>query len=126
MVSKSNERKMVGPDRAIEKVTSILGTMNIGQSSPTVIFDQQVQHPYSHYARPAKALTTFEGGVERKSKRWSSFDEGIANLQRGDSGDEPFTETHDESATTDGIVAEATVPIPPTDVKLDFTNFEAP
>ena len=98
--------------------------MKIGQSSPSVIFDQQVQHPYSHYSRPAKALT-IEESVERKSKRWSSFDEGTADLQRGDVGDEPFTETHDEAATMDGTV-EATVPRPPTDVKLDFTNFEAP
>ena len=97
----------------------------IGQSSPSVIFDQHVNHPYSHYSRPSKALN-LEECVERKPKRWSSFDESTCDLQ-GNVGDEPFTEADDEAAM-DGMVdaTAASVSLPPTDVRLDFTNFEAP
>jgi hypothetical protein len=96
----------------------------IGQSSASVIFDQQVNHPYSHYSRPSKALN-FEECVERKPKRWSSFDEGTADLQ-GNAGDEPFIDADDEAV--DGMVDAnvASAALPPNDVKLDFTNFEAP
>ena len=132
IVSEAEEPELVASEWAHEKLTSILGSIKmIEQSSASVIFNQKAAHPYSHYSRPAEVPNL--DSPTRKCKRWPSYDfdlpETDDDVHPRLEGTFPGAEPH-ELGEADALESEPIDPVdvslPPSDVKLDFTNFETP
>lgn len=100
------------------------------KSSPSVILDRKAVQPYSHYSSPAVVPAPALQTGERKSKRRSASESGASvadNVELSTSIDEAETLDEPIQEVDNGGEAEAAiVEIPPTDVKLDFTDFKAP
>jgi hypothetical protein len=131
ILSETIEQESLAAGWANEKLGSMLESVKMCEkASPSVILDRQAVQPYSHYSIPA-VIPSLELKVgDRKSKRWSSSESAIPQIEGvesalSDDGEAPDEDTAEEvgNAVDGGATV---VEIPPSDVKLDFTDFKAP
>lgn len=130
ILSETKEQESLAADWTNEKLDSILESVKMCEkASPSVIMDRQAVQPYSHYSIPVVIPSLELKTGDKKSKRWASSESAIPKVEGvepalSENAEVPDEETEEVSNAAD---ADATVvEIPPSDVKLDFTDFKAP